>query len=117
VPADAPIVGLVMWRNVKTDPPEEEGWYPTDIGVMECYASDGKLWWQYAPSQPGPSLWCDPSPPVAGPHGTLTVEDLGLLLRLADLEVEAAVTRGDRRIYSALAARLRAALPKEGTCT
>lgn len=125
MPADASIVGLVLWRNAVTDKPEDirERW--TDMGSARMrmsmdrwvYINGEEMWKQ-------PTTYCDPPvPPVAGPHETLKVDDLRYALAHGVRAAEDEATffhvcdpNGDgEEEYASLAARLRAALPKEVT--
>ena len=69
-------ITFVQWRGAKADPPEDAGWYLTDVGMVESYPSDGELWWQ---GDAQPTVWCDPRPPVESEHGPLTTSDLRAL--------------------------------------
>jgi hypothetical protein len=117
VPADAPVVGLVTWHDATTGRPD--GIVMTDAGPGEHLGGDH--WYHAGTSDimdPQPSLWCDPVPPAAGPHGTLTVEDVESASVACESAAESAFGDGNHATgndWLDLARRLSEALPKEGT--
>lgn len=66
-------VTLVVWRDAKTDPPEWDGMYQTDVGFY-TYSNGG--WQSLLRTAPRPSVWCDPVPPG---EDALTTEHLRVL--------------------------------------
>jgi len=118
--SDPPVIGFVLWRDAKADPPPEERVVVTDRGFMAHF--DG-LWydqkeWRFQSGGPYPSVWCDPRPPVESTHGPLTMDDLRYALQsgIASAEDEATLyhvtdeSGVGERVFAGRAARLRHAI-------
>ena len=97
---------IVIWRDAKSDPPEDTHLHTTDRPVQGYYDSV-MGWWRYedhVKMYPQPKWWCEPSPPG---DKAPTVEDIDMLLNVFDMAWESEtipLTRKDE----ATAARIRA---------
>jgi len=106
--SDLPVIGFVLWRDAKADPPGAGRVVLTDEGMARCWPS-GRAWEFEMPDMEGPckpTVWCDPRPPVESEHGPLTMDDLRTAIEV--LEGQWA------KSFCAAAARLRRAIEEVG---
>ncbi len=94
------VLGFVLWRDAKADPPEEGRYVWTDLNEASYF---GGRWIVVGDDGEGsPSVWCDPVPPG---DDALTLGDVDEVLMFAE---DAGIANYDRRAKAA--ARLRGAI-------
>ena len=106
-------VTLLVWRDAKTDPPENGSIRTTDEGRAQYWDEDGEPGWYYGPDgdflDPQPRWWCDPRPPG---DDAPTLQDVANVTAAATYLVRYVPSDDPNEVaeMAASAARLRAAL-------